>query len=157
MKLYAGRHEEMTAERWAELGWDEEEIKGLMKENQTEARVYVQEEGVEERPLEPTDEAKAQSPDGFAWGYGGSGPTALAHSILADHLGKLPPSNLTVSFRDTFLAPIDQDGEFLISEEQIRSFREGKEVTVDAGGGDDGDARDRTDDQGEPGEGGDAA
>ena len=28
------------------------------------------------------------SPDGFAWGYGGSGPADLALSILADHLGE---------------------------------------------------------------------
>ena len=26
------------------------------------------------------------SPDGFEWGYGGSGPADLAHSILAHHL-----------------------------------------------------------------------
>jgi hypothetical protein len=27
------------------------------------------------------------SPDGFEWGYGGSGPAQLALAILADHLG----------------------------------------------------------------------
>jgi hypothetical protein len=27
------------------------------------------------------------SPDGFSWGYGGSGPADLARSLLADHLG----------------------------------------------------------------------
>ena len=28
------------------------------------------------------------SPDGFEWGYGGSGPADLALAILADHLGE---------------------------------------------------------------------
>lgn len=30
------------------------------------------------------------SPDGFEWGYGGSGPADLALAILADHLGEAP-------------------------------------------------------------------
>ena len=156
MKKYVGKHEEMTAERWQELGWDDEAIKGLMKESQTEPRVYVEEEGAEPSLLEATEEATQHSPDGFSWGYSGSGPTALAHSILTDHLGKLPPSNLTVSFRDKFLSPLDQEGEFEITEAEIKAFREGKGVAEDAGAGDT-DARDRTDDQGEPDEGGDTA
>jgi hypothetical protein len=30
------------------------------------------------------------SPDGFSWGYGGSGPADLALAILADHFHELP-------------------------------------------------------------------
>ncbi|MGH9158161.1 MAG: DUF6166 domain-containing protein [Acidimicrobiales bacterium] len=30
------------------------------------------------------------SPDGFQWGYGGSGPADLALAILIDHLGEEP-------------------------------------------------------------------
>jgi hypothetical protein len=39
------------------------------------------------RPLEPRLDIRNHSPDGFEWGYGGSGPAQLALAILADHLG----------------------------------------------------------------------
>ncbi|TFH60888.1 MAG: hypothetical protein E4G90_09875 [Gemmatimonadales bacterium] len=38
------------------------------------------------------------SPDGFEFGYGGSGPAELAKSILTAHLGKEPPSALYRQF-----------------------------------------------------------
>lgn len=49
--------------------------------------VIVQEEGKEDRPLEHIE---YHSPDGFAWGYSGSGPADLALSIVADLLGEHP-------------------------------------------------------------------
>src|SRR5207302_1533158 len=33
----------------------------------------------------------SHSPDGFEWGYGGSGPADLALAILIDHLRERPP------------------------------------------------------------------
>lgn len=39
------------------------------------------------RPLDPRNDLRNHSPDGFEWGYGGSGPTQLALAILADALG----------------------------------------------------------------------
>ena len=39
------------------------------------------------RPLPPRNDLRNHSPDGFNWGYGGSGPAQLALAILADHLG----------------------------------------------------------------------
>jgi len=39
-------------------------------------------------PLPPTDAALRISPTGFAYGYGGSGPAALAHTILAACCGE---------------------------------------------------------------------
>ena len=38
-------------------------------------------------PLEPRLDLYNHSPDGFEWGYGGSGPAQLALAILANHLG----------------------------------------------------------------------
>lgn len=35
-------------------------------------------------PLRATAVAERHSPTGFEWGYGGSGPAALAHSILIE-------------------------------------------------------------------------
>lgn len=38
------------------------------------------------RRLDPRHDIRMHSPDGFEWGYGGSGPAQLALAILADHL-----------------------------------------------------------------------
>ncbi|MBU6410480.1 MAG: hypothetical protein KGR98_08840 [Verrucomicrobia bacterium] len=37
--------------------------------------------------LDPRLDLYNHSPDGFEWGYGGSGPAQLALALLADHLG----------------------------------------------------------------------
>ncbi len=39
------------------------------------------------RPLNPRTDLYNHSPDGFAWGYGGSGPAQLALALAADVLG----------------------------------------------------------------------
>lgn len=38
-------------------------------------------------PLGPRHDLRNHSPDGFNWGYGGSGPAQLALALLADALG----------------------------------------------------------------------
>lgn len=38
-------------------------------------------------PLAPRHDLYNHSPDGFEWGYNGSGPAQLALALLADHLG----------------------------------------------------------------------
>ena len=42
---------------------------------------------VNNKPLPVRHEVLNHSPDGFEWGYGGSGPAQLALAILCDHLG----------------------------------------------------------------------
>ncbi len=42
------------------------------------------------RPLGPRLDLANHSPDGFSWGYGGSGPAQLALAILADHFQRRP-------------------------------------------------------------------
>ena len=39
------------------------------------------------RALDPRFDLRFHSPDGFEWGYGGSGPAQLALALLADWLG----------------------------------------------------------------------
>jgi len=41
---------------------------------------------VDGEPLDPRHDLHNHSPDGFEWGYPGSGPAQLALAILADHL-----------------------------------------------------------------------
>lgn len=38
-------------------------------------------------PLDPRHDLRNHSPDGFSWGYHGSGPAQLALAILADQTG----------------------------------------------------------------------
>lgn len=42
---------------------------------------------VNNRPLDPRHDLRNHSPDGFSWGYGGSGPAQLALAILANECG----------------------------------------------------------------------
>jgi hypothetical protein len=42
---------------------------------------------VDGRPLPPRHDLFNHSPDGFEWGYCGSGPAQLSLAILADHFG----------------------------------------------------------------------
>ncbi|GAI86031.1 unnamed protein product [marine sediment metagenome] len=53
---------------------------------------------------EPLKHRGYHSPDGFNWGYGGSGPADLARSILWDYLEEEPPGVLYQNFKDTFVA-----------------------------------------------------
>jgi Family of unknown function (DUF6166) len=41
------------------------------------------------RALDPRFDLRNHSPDGFEWGYGGSGPSQLALAILVDLLGEI--------------------------------------------------------------------
>lgn len=43
------------------------------------------------RPLPPRIDICDHSPNGFNWGYGGSGPAQLALALLAHHFAHHPP------------------------------------------------------------------
>ena len=66
------------------------------------------------------------SPDGFEWGYAGSGPAQLALAILADWLERnniLPSLALQwyQDFKDTFIATMPEAGGSITSN-QIENF-----------------------------------
>lgn len=44
-------------------------------------------DGDRRRKLDPRFDLRRHSPDGFEWGYGGSGPAQLALALAADVLG----------------------------------------------------------------------
>jgi hypothetical protein len=56
------------------------------RENDTCGTVTVARKGVM-GPLDPRLDLRKHSPDGFSWGYGGSGPAQLSLAILADYFG----------------------------------------------------------------------
>lgn len=59
------------------------------------------------------------SPDGYAWGYGGSGPSELAKDILWDVLEHEPAPALYHKFRDDVIARLDQKLGFYIEESYV--------------------------------------
>lgn len=61
------------------------------------------------------------SPDGFEWGYAGSGPADLALSILTDLCGPNVAEFFYQRFKAEILAGIQTD-EFTITEQQIREW-----------------------------------
>jgi len=76
----------------------------------------------------PSRELYNHSPDGFSWGYGGSGPAQLALAILLEHTQDVhvAASNYQ-QFKFDVIAhlPIDQDFEIPISsvDEWLASHR----------------------------------
>ena len=53
----------------------------------------------------PLRHIERHSPDGFQWGYGGSGPADTALSILTDYLGYLPGNDVYQTFKNDCIAP----------------------------------------------------
>lgn len=79
--------------------------------------------------------AVVHSPDGFAWGYGGSGPADLALSILADYFGERQEARVRFtekgierawrfhqSFKWTFVAQWPSDRDWAIDDRQIAAW-----------------------------------
>jgi len=68
------------------------------------------------------------SPDGFNWGYGGSGPADLARSILWDYLGRKPEAFLYQEFKRDFVSK--WGNEWFITNKEIKQWIESKEVKI---------------------------
>ena len=69
------------------------------------------------------------SPDGFNWGYGGSGPADTALSILADCLGKVQAGALYQLFKRDFVA--GWGDEFSINEKEIKNWARKKRAALE--------------------------
>jgi hypothetical protein len=54
----------------------------------------------------PLPHLPVHSPDGFAWGYRGSGPADLALAILHRELAETVPATVYLPFRDDVIAPL---------------------------------------------------
>jgi len=62
-----------------------------------------------------SQEVTNHSPDGFAWGYGGSGPAQLALAVLLELTEEKTALSLYADFKWHYLAPLDIDSDFEIS------------------------------------------
>jgi hypothetical protein len=88
--------------------------------------VLVREPGKPDRPLEhlPYFEGNFHSPDGFEWGYAGSGPADLAYAILREFFGDCDETiDLALKYHQRFkmlvVARLDKD-EFELTETAIK-------------------------------------
>lgn len=72
-------------------------------------------------PLNPRFDLRRHSPDGFNWGYGGSGPAQLALALCADVLNDDERArNVYQQFKFQVVAALDPDADWTLSEVVIR-------------------------------------
>lgn len=72
------------------------------------------------------------SPDGFNWGYGGSGAMETARCILYDHLGHDPATELYRRFCQDVIAVLPTEG-FTLLPEQIELWRKNINTPIAVG------------------------
>lgn len=91
--------------------------------------VLVKQEGQPTRELKADESLKLanKSPDGFNWGYGGSGPSQLALALLLDHTGQ--PGLALTHFHDFKWATVATWGDqWTLTSEQISQWLKAKGV-----------------------------
>lgn len=77
---------------------------------------------------EPSQALRNHSPDGFEWGYGGSGPSQLALAIMLDLTGDPDKARKHYQgFKWDFLSEADKSG-FEIREDEIRQWMAARET-----------------------------
>jgi hypothetical protein len=79
---------------------------------------------VDDKPLDPAPSQKIHnhSPDGFNWGYGGSGPAQLALGLLLDYYGKESPVwKHYQTFKFGVIAKLPQQGDWVLRGEDIET------------------------------------
>ncbi len=94
------------------------ERKGIIKGFWNTRQVFI--DGVELIPAE-SQKLKNHSPDGFAWGYGGSGPAQLALAILCCYCTKENAFQLYQEFKREVIASLPQR-DFELSVETVKTW-----------------------------------
>lgn len=93
-----------------------------------EPTVYVREGSAPGIALDPRFDLQNHSPDGFSWGYGGSGPAQLALAILAHLYDDEKALAYYQAFKFKVIAGLDQDQGFELSEGAINKVIETLEL-----------------------------
>ncbi len=132
---------------WARKEWPDlmvtyRKAKGFLDEPQPRPKAYVGirvEDGLavsilKGRVVTPLFHIEYHSPDGFEWGYAGSGPADTALAILADYFGEDPVQALQPSskafllhqhFKDHFLVRVPKNS-FVIKTQEILDWVESR-------------------------------
>jgi len=81
--------------------------------------IFVLADGVTLDP-KPSLKIRNHSPDGFAWGYMGSGPSQLALAILLDYYGDAEKAErLYMRFKEKIIAQYPQDANWTLTGDAI--------------------------------------
>ena len=87
------------------------------------------------RALDPRFDLRFHSPDGFEWGYCGSGPAQLALALLADHCGNDEQAlNFYQRFKWAVIAGLPRLHWTLTSEEIDQAIQAIRDQEMVAGG-----------------------
>jgi hypothetical protein len=70
------------------------------------------------------------SPDGFSWGYGGSGPAQLALALMLVFLPRHCAVKLYQDFKNEVIAKFPQDQDFDLASDDIRIWIKNKMVDM---------------------------
>lgn len=60
-------------------------------------------------PLDPRYDLRNHSPNGFNWGYGGSGPAQLALALAVELLGDRAGQEVYQDFKESYIAKLTAD------------------------------------------------
>ena len=77
---------------------------------------------VDGKPLNPRYDLRNHSPDGFQWGYGGSGPAQLALALLADCVGDEEALELYPIFKWRVIAGLPKGKNWRIAEDRLKNI-----------------------------------
>lgn len=77
---------------------------------------------------QPSLKVRNHSPDGFAWGYGGSGPAQLALAILLEETNRRAAEALYQQFKAEVIAALSKDNWSLTSDD-VRDWLQEKGLT----------------------------
>jgi len=82
-------------------------------------RVYI---GEDELTPRESEKVICHSPDGFNWGYGGSGPAQLALAILLKFVSTWDATRLYQQFKWDIIAKFPQVEDFAISVDHVQDW-----------------------------------
>lgn len=71
------------------------------------------------------------SPDGFAWGYNGSGPAQLALAILLEETSRGEAESFYQYFKQSVIAGLDKDSAWRLTSEDVRKWLDARRTLTE--------------------------
>jgi len=86
-------------------------------------KVTKREEGsiLSRKSLDPRYDLRNHSPDGFSWGYFGSGPLQIALAIVADAVSANIALRTHIEFTERVISRLPAGKEFVLNRNEVRS------------------------------------
>lgn len=104
-------------------GRDEKTYKGHLFRTPKGGFAVVVSQGNRKYDLPPRNDLRNHSPDGFAWGYYGSGPAQLALALASDVLqDDRKAAEVYQALKESLVGHLPKDREWEISEQEVRKY-----------------------------------